>query len=91
MKRTILLIALAVLFALVAVGLVWAQSGDVVIWPIPTTPAYDTVPVNSRFGTLPPRAYLPLLIMDIDKPTPMPTSTPTVFPTPTPPARPNES
>ena len=93
MKRTILLITLAALFiiALVAVGLVWAQSGDVVIWPIPTTPAYDTVPVDSRYNGIEPRVWLPVTVMDVAKPTPMPTSTPTVFPTPTPPARPNES
>ena len=78
MKRTILLITLAALFiiALVAVGLVWAQDGDAVIWPIPTTPTYDTVPVGSQYGTPSPRAYLPVVARDFISPTPAPTSTP---------------
>ena len=78
MNRTILLITLATLFIIgcIAVGLVWAQVDDVVIWPIPTTPTYDTVPVDSRFDMLSPRAYLPVMAMDVIKPTPGPTSTP---------------
>jgi hypothetical protein len=93
MKRTILLITLTVLFvtALVAVGFVWAQADDVIIWPIPTTPTYDTIPVDSRYNGIEPRAYLPITVMNVTKPTPVPTSTPIIFPTPTPPARPNES
>ena len=76
MKRTILLITLAVLFALVVVGFVWAQDGDAVIWPIPTTPAYDTVPVDSQYSTTSPLAYLPIVARDFISPTPAPTSTP---------------
>ena len=83
MKRTILLIILAILFiaALMAVGLVWAQAGDIVIWPVPTTPVYDTVPVGSQYGTPSPRAYLPVVAgAGLPTPTrpaiPRPTSTP---------------
>ena len=78
MKRTILLITLAALFviALVAVGLVWAQVGDAVIWPIPTTPEYDTAPVGSQYSTPSPHAYLPIVARDFINPTPRPTSTP---------------
>ena len=38
---------------------------------------------------LPPQAYLPVMMMDVVKPTPQPTSTPTNMPTPTPPPRPD--
>ena len=77
MKRTILLITL------IAVGFVWAQADTVVVWPIPTTPAYDTIPVSSQYGTPPPRIYLPVVTCGIIDPTPVPTSTPGAGP-PTP-------
>ena len=42
--------------------------------------------VWAQADELPPCAYLPMVIMDVDKPTPQSTSTPTTFPTPTPPS-----